>query len=141
MAEGVQDVAVGVMWPGPCRRMPVCCFEGRPRSQPYAQPGQFGREGGLRATDSRKGKKEQIRMTIAKQVRVLSFYPLLRPDDNSAKNLKSQAHLIPGNSSMNRGRNPFIYEAETGIVMDECIFAGKHKPQAPLFSGICNGLL
>lgn len=79
MAGGVQDVAVGVMWPGPCRRMPVCCFEGRPRSQPYAQPGQFGREGGLGATDSRKGKKEQIRMTIAKQVRVLSFYPLLRP--------------------------------------------------------------
>lgn len=28
MAEGVQDVAVGVMWLGPCRRMPVCCFEG-----------------------------------------------------------------------------------------------------------------
>lgn len=69
MAEGVQDVAVGVMWPGPCRRMPVCCFEGRPRSQPYAQPGQFGREGGLGATDSRKGKKEQIRMTIAKRPR------------------------------------------------------------------------
>lgn len=72
---------------------------------------------------------------------VLSFYPLLRPDDNSAKNLKGQAHLIPGNSSMNRGRNPFIYEAETGIVMDECIFAGKHKSQAPLFPGICNSLL
>ena len=65
MAEGVQDAAVGVMWPGPCRRMPVCCFEGRPRSQ----PGQFGRECGLGATDSRKGKKEQIRMTIAKRPR------------------------------------------------------------------------
>lgn len=71
----------------------------------------------------------------------LSFYPLLRPDDNSAKDLKGQAHLIPGNSSMNGGRNPFIYEAETGIVMDECILAGKHKPHAPLFPGICNGLL
>ena len=27
MAEGVQDVAVGVMWPGPCRRMPVCVLQ------------------------------------------------------------------------------------------------------------------